>query len=103
MSDQPKKPTDNKSLSEISHLFLSSVRDRQTSGAPRPIRRPPGAGKMRDDMTIDLTPEEFAHVFSVGTGNGAGTGAGEAASAAGSSPTSSFEHLPSPLSQRPHA
>lgn len=62
MSDthQPKRP-----LSEISHLFLSDVRDRQTNGAPRPVRRPPGSHEpaMRNDISIDLTPEEFAQVF----------------------------------------
>ena len=53
-----------RSLSEISHLFLSSVRDKQTNGAPRPKRVPPR--KLEDgngDMTIDLTPDEFAKVF----------------------------------------
>ena len=30
-----------RSLSEISHLFLSSVRDKQTNGSPRPMRVPP--------------------------------------------------------------
>lgn len=60
MSDtpQPKRP-----LSEISHLFLSSVRDRQTNGAPRPVRRPPGSREIHKDLSIDLTPEEFAQVF----------------------------------------
>src|SRR5258708_3514876 len=56
MSDQPPK----KRLSEISHLFLSSVRDRQTNGAPRPKRTPPGK---RTDISIDLTPEEFAQAY----------------------------------------
>src|SRR4051812_8451008 len=57
MSDeQPNK----KSLSEISHLFLSSVRDNATGGA-RPKRLPPGAP--RPDVSIDLTPEEFAQVY----------------------------------------
>lgn len=66
---QPKR-----SLSEISHLFLSSVRDKQTNGAPRPVRVPPrkiqeaggssSAGKQ--DLSIDLTPEEFAEVFGSG-------------------------------------
>jgi hypothetical protein len=42
-------------LSEISHLFLSSVRDRQTQGAPRPTRTPPKAA-----VNIELTPEEVA-------------------------------------------
>ena len=41
MSDpHPTSPT----LSEIGHLFLSSVRQRQTDGAPMPRRRPPGGG-----------------------------------------------------------
>ena len=62
MSDDPQKK--KRSLSEISHLFLSSVRDRQTNGVPRPQR---GAPK-RSDVTIDLTPEEFAQVY----GNGGG-------------------------------
>jgi hypothetical protein len=51
--ESPKK----RSLSEISHLFLSSVRDRQTDGASRPKRTPP------TDASIDLTPEEFARVY----------------------------------------
>lgn len=55
MSDSTTKRT----LTEISHLFLSSVRDRQTGSAPRPDRRPPQA-----QVSIDLTPEEFAEVFS---------------------------------------
>jgi hypothetical protein len=63
MDETPKK----KSLSEISHLFLSSVRDNATGGA-RPKRLPPGApretpAKPRPDVSIDLTPEEFAQVF----------------------------------------
>jgi hypothetical protein len=60
MSDQPKS---NRPLSEISHLFLSSVRDRQTNGASRPVRRPPGSHEVRQEVSIDLTPEEFEQVF----------------------------------------
>ncbi len=72
MSEQPPQ---KRSLSEISHLFLSSVRDRQTNGAPRPQRTPPGAAQPtppasqpgqaapNTNMSIDLTPEEFAQVF----------------------------------------
>ncbi|MBC7784710.1 MAG: hypothetical protein H7144_12805 [Burkholderiales bacterium] len=48
-------------LSEISHLFLSEVRAKQTGNAPRPVRRPPGS--FNGDASIDLTPEEFVHVF----------------------------------------
>jgi hypothetical protein len=48
------------SLSEISHLFLSGIRQKQTQGAPRPMRTPPS---QRTDVSIDLTPEEFAQVF----------------------------------------
>lgn len=54
MSDSQSKRT----LTEISHLFLSSVRDRQTGGTARPMRRPPVTTE-----SIDLTPEEFAEVF----------------------------------------
>ncbi|MBA3406285.1 MAG: hypothetical protein H0U13_16645, partial [Gemmatimonadaceae bacterium] len=50
------------SLSDISHLFLSSVRDRTDSGA-RPQRRPPGQHTPRPAASIDLTPEEFTNVF----------------------------------------
>jgi hypothetical protein len=60
MDEQPKK----KPLSEIGHLFLSSVRD--LNGAPRPQRIPPGGvapQQHRSDISIDLTPEEFAQVY----------------------------------------
>lgn len=59
----------NNRLSEISHLFLSDVRDK-TPGGERPKRLPPGAppGSFRGDVSIDLTPEEFAKVFG-GEGN----------------------------------
>jgi len=75
--DQPtneKKPS--RPLSEISHLFLSSLRDSAGENRPRPQRTPPGAPRppapknsavppVRRDQTIDLTPEEFAQVFGV--------------------------------------
>src|SRR4051812_25199834 len=68
MSDQPKQP---RSISEISHLFLSSVRDKQTEGMVRPVRIPPkGSGQAEAPTpkplpvpSIDLTPEEYAQVF----------------------------------------
>jgi hypothetical protein len=79
--DLPRK----RSLSEISHLFLSSVRDIQTNGTPRPRRVPPPKKadepsaelpqhpmpERKQDLSIDLTPEEFAQVF------GSSAGAGE--------------------------
>ncbi len=46
------------SLSEISHLFLSSLRTRQTGGAPRPKRIPPPR-----KPSVDLSPEEFEQVI----------------------------------------
>jgi hypothetical protein len=58
MSDQP-PPQKKRSLTEISHLFLSSIRDRQMDGAQRPQRTPP----VSSDTSIDLTPEEFARVY----------------------------------------
>lgn len=54
-------PSSNRRLSEISHLFLSDVRNVQTGNAPRPVRKPPGS--FWGDVSIDLTPEEFAQVF----------------------------------------
>lgn len=48
-------------LREISHLFLSSVRQRQTGNAPPPKRIAPAK---RNDPTVDLTPDEFAQVTS---------------------------------------
>ena len=43
MPDQdPNSESAKRTLSEISHLFLSDVRDRHTGGAPRPQRVPPG-------------------------------------------------------------
>ena len=59
MSDQP--PQKKRSLTEISHLFLSSLRDRQGEGSQRPQRTPPPS-----DQSIDLTPEEFARVYGGG-------------------------------------
>lgn len=45
-----------RSLSEISHLFLSDVRSRATGGA-RPNRIPP---RPQIDPSVDMSPEEFA-------------------------------------------
>jgi hypothetical protein len=60
MEDQKPKSATSRSLSEISHLFLSSVRDRQTQGSERPQRKPP---QSEAKPSVDLTPEEFAQVF----------------------------------------
>jgi hypothetical protein len=51
-------------LSEISHLFLSEMRERQSPGAVRPTRIPPAR---REDVSIDVTPQEF--VAATGEGN----------------------------------
>jgi hypothetical protein len=67
-----------RSISEISHLFLSSVRDKHTNGSPRPVRTPPGGTPPppparetyphpAPQHSIDLTPEEYAQVFGSGT------------------------------------
>jgi len=64
------KPKHPQSISEISHLFLSDLRDKQTNGANRPVRTPPGARKEeptpKPPVSIDLTPEEYAEVFATG-------------------------------------
>jgi len=59
MSDQHNNHRQD--LRDISHLFLSSVRDKAMNGAAKPNRVPPGK-KM--DVSIDLTPEEFARICS---------------------------------------
>jgi len=87
MSDHEPNPDPKKTLSEISHLFLSSIRDKQTNGAPRPQRKGPGPQQdappkadakpqaaPRTDISIDLTPEEFAEVY----GGAANLGASQA-------------------------
>ncbi|HWB55067.1 MAG TPA: hypothetical protein VG722_12775 [Tepidisphaeraceae bacterium] len=53
MSDAPKPPS---TLSEISHLFLSAIREKQGG----PVRTPPTSTKQ--PVSVDLTPEEFAKV-----------------------------------------
>ena len=54
MSDQPKR---KRPLSEISHLFLSSIRQKQTDGAQTPRRKPPEPAKP------ELAPDEMALVL----------------------------------------
>jgi hypothetical protein len=70
MDEQPKK----KPLSEIGHLFLSSVRDQHLGGTPRPQRVPPGGARRpsagadgggASDLGVDLTPEEFARMSGI--------------------------------------
>src|SRR3989442_2512366 len=60
MHEQPKNP---RSLSDISHLFLSSVRERQTGSSARPQRTPPPKSDPRDTRDAELTPQEFQHVL----------------------------------------
>lgn len=56
MADTAKQ---NRSLSEISHLFLSSVREKQMGSRATPQRKPPTLAK----PSVDLTPEEFQQVL----------------------------------------
>ena len=61
MSDQSKE-----SLREISHLFLSNVRDMAGNGAPRPQRIPPAKQQQQQpppSHSLDMTPQEFAQMF----------------------------------------
>src|SRR5688572_26041092 len=66
MQEQQRNP---RSLSDISHLFLSSVRERQTGASPRPQRTPPPRHEAAHMQTSDhrandeLTDEEFQHVL----------------------------------------
>src|SRR5215217_408404 len=52
MSDHDPKKT----LSEISHLFLSSIRDKQTNGSPRPQRTPPQTAAPAPDSAAGSAP-----------------------------------------------
>jgi hypothetical protein len=77
---QPNSSPQPRPISEISHLFLSSVRDVQTGGAARPVRLPPGGrpqsvedttnksggGSTHGAESIDLTAEEYAQVLAGG-------------------------------------
>lgn len=58
MSDSSKQ---HRSLSDISHLFLSSVRERQTNGAPRPQRTPPAPQPPL--AATDLTADQLREVL----------------------------------------
>src|SRR5258708_5934963 len=49
------QPTPSRNLSEIGHLFLSSVRERQTAGAALPRRQPPGASA-RATLSVPAQP-----------------------------------------------
>jgi hypothetical protein len=65
MRDHDSSHDPKKTLSEISHLFLSSIRERHTNGAPPPQRKAPAAGNARPQAAepmADLSAEEFAHV-----------------------------------------
>ena len=64
-------PNSRPSLSEISHLFLTELRQRQTNGAARPARKPPGEAMPRAEALPpvaggDEKPAEIA----VGSGAG---------------------------------
>ncbi len=72
MSDAP---NEHRPLSQISHLFLSSVRDKAIGGGARPVRTPPAAPPK--NVSLDLTPEEFAQVFGAGEDEPAGEKPGE--------------------------
>jgi hypothetical protein len=63
------------SLREISHLFLSNVRDLASNGMPRPQRTPPAKQQQQQHHqsaatapghSLDMTPEEFAQMFGGG-------------------------------------
>src|SRR3954469_13847521 len=52
MDHDPKK-----TLSEISHLFLSSIREKQTNGAPRPTRTPPSQAPAQSNSQVPQVPQ----------------------------------------------
>ena len=80
--EQPKK----KPLSEIGHLFLSSVRDQHLGGLPLPQRVPPRGQPQQQpqppvtpgqaDPRVDMTPAEYARVLAACEPAEAGASAG---------------------------
>jgi len=54
MSDST--PTPRPSLSEISHLFLTELRQRQTNGAARPSRKPPAVSTVEPSVVSNVAP-----------------------------------------------
>jgi hypothetical protein len=58
MPDQPNNP--RKPLSEISHLFLSHLREQAGEGRSRPVRIPPGSKPASSDN--DLSPDELGQL-----------------------------------------
>ena len=66
-------------LSEISHLFLSEIRQRPGGPGARPSRVPPGAAAKpaaaKAHASVDLTPEEMAAAHGEEGGEGAAGGA----------------------------
>jgi len=79
----PTEDDQQHSVNDISHLFLSNVRSLSGNGMPRPQRKPPGSHSLPAASTaatthspaaapgtvksVDLTPEELAHVFGSGS------------------------------------
>lgn len=65
MSDANNPNRPNRPLSEISHLFLTSLREQAGENRNRPVRIPPGQTRQegRGKVPVDLTPEEFAQVY----------------------------------------
>src|SRR5262245_19247381 len=54
-------PNRKQDLREIGHLFLSSIRQKQTGNAPPPRRIGPN---QRAEQSVDLSPEELEQVYS---------------------------------------
>lgn len=89
MHDDTSNAPQPRSISEISHLFLTDVREKQTAGAPRPVRIPPGAPRPQaqqhhqpePESDVDLTPEEYAQVLGHGGAGEHATGGADDAHA----------------------
>lgn len=64
MSDANNQNKPNRPLSEISHLFLTSLREQAGENRARPVRIPPGQARPASPTDpVDLSPEEFAQVY----------------------------------------
>ncbi len=67
MSDTNNENKPSRPLSEISHLFLTSLREQAGENRAKPVRIPPGQARSAaphaaSNEPVDLSPEEFASV-----------------------------------------
>lgn len=64
MSDAHNEHKPSRPLSEISHLFLTSLREQAGENRAKPVRIPPGQKRTpAPQEAVDCSPEEFAKIY----------------------------------------